>query len=62
MVRVVRKPAAGTREAWKLKDKDLRLVPLPSEAVNVLTELQFEAGDGQVYVFVNSKGPLLESA
>ena len=56
MVRVVRKPAAGTTEAWTPKDKGMRSVPLPSEAVNVLTELQFEAADGQVYVFVNSKG------
>jgi len=57
MVRVVRKPAAGTTEAWTPKDKDMRSVPLPSEAVNVLTKLQLEAGIGHVYVFVNSKGP-----
>ncbi len=57
VVRVVRKPATGTTEAWTPKDKDMRLVPLPGEAVNVLPELQLEAGDGQVLVFVNSKGP-----
>lgn len=56
-VRVVCKRAVGTREAWSPKDKDLRVVPLPSDAVNVLTEMQLAAGDGQVLVFVNSKGP-----
>ncbi len=40
-----------------LKDKDLRLVPLPAQAVNVLTELQLAAADGQQYVVVNGNGP-----
>lgn len=57
MVRVVRKPAFGTTEAWCPKDKDMRLVPLPVEALNVLTELQLGAGVGQTYVVVNGKGP-----
>ncbi len=56
-VRVVRKPATGTTKAWCPKDKDLRLVPLPAQAVNVLTELQLAAGDGQQYVVVNGNGP-----
>lgn len=60
VVRVVRKPAARTTEAWTPKDKDMRLVPLPSEAVNVLTELQCDAADGKAYVFVNSKGSAAE--
>ena len=56
-VRVVCKPAAGTTEARTPKDKNMRSVPLPSEAVNVLTKLQLEAVIGHLYVFVNSKGP-----
>jgi integrase len=39
------------------KDKDMRVVPLTRETVNILTQLQSIARDGQVYVFVNSKGP-----
>ncbi|MBI1826020.1 MAG: tyrosine-type recombinase/integrase [Planctomycetes bacterium] len=35
----------------------MRLVPLPSDAVNVLTELQLGAVEGQPYVVVNGKGP-----
>jgi len=53
---VVRKLASQTRTAWMPKDKDMRVVPLPSLAVNVLTELQVEAADGQEYVFVISRG------
>lgn len=57
LVRVARKPAEGRTEAWTPKDKDMRLVPLPSTAVNVLTELQLAAPEGQAYVLVNGKGP-----
>lgn len=57
LVCVVRKPASGTTTAWTPKDMDMRLVPLPAQAVNVLTELQVDATKGQAYVFVNGKGP-----
>lgn len=57
LVRVARKPAAATNEAWSPKDKDLRIVPLPNEAVSVLAELQLAAAEGQAYVVVNGKGP-----
>lgn len=57
LVRVVRKPADGEVESWVPKDKDLRVVPMPSEAINALTVLQMEAADGQKYVFVVGKGP-----
>lgn len=57
LVRVVRKPASGVTEAWCPKDKDMRLVPLPDEAANVLSELQVAAVEGQTYVVVNGKGP-----
>lgn len=57
LVRVVRKPAGGVAEAWSPKDKDMRIVPLPDEAVNVLTELQLASEEGQAYVVVNGKGP-----
>jgi len=35
----------------------MRIVPLPSVAVNALTELQLAAADGQEYMVVNGKGP-----
>jgi integrase len=57
MLRVVRKHAAAGKIAWTPKDKDMRVVPLTRETVNILTQLQSIARDGQVYVFVNSKGP-----
>jgi integrase len=56
-VRVVRKDASEHRAAWTPKDKDMRILPLPTLAVNVLAELQLAAADGQEYVFVNGKGP-----
>jgi len=57
LVRVVRKPGGDATVAWCPKDKDMRVVPLPAEALNVLTELQLAATDGQRYVVVNAKGP-----
>lgn len=54
---IVRKDASEHRAAWTPKDKDMRIVPLPSLAVSVLAELQLVAADGQEYVFVNGKGP-----
>lgn len=56
-LRVVRKSGEGGVESWTPKDKDLRLVPLPSDAINALTAAQMEATDGQKYVFVVAKGP-----
>ncbi len=56
-IRVVRKDASEHRFAWTPKDKDMRIVPLPSLGVSVLVELQLTAADGQEYVFVNGKGP-----
>ena len=47
----------GDKLAWTPKDKDKRIIHLPREASKILTELQCVAGEGQVYVFVNSKGP-----
>ena len=54
---VVRKNASEHCAAWTPKDKDIRIVPLPDQAVSVLVELQIAASDGQEYVFVNGKGP-----
>jgi len=42
---------------WMPKDKDMRLVPLPRPGANILAKLQMTANEGQLYVFVNSKGP-----
>ena len=54
---IVRKGASEHRAAWMPKDKDMRVVPLPSLGESVLAELQLGAADGQEYVFVNGKGP-----
>ena len=56
-VRVVRKTASDRRAAWTPKDKDMRIVPLPSLGVSILVRLELAAADGQEYVFVNSRGP-----
>lgn len=56
-LRVVRKSAEDDVESWTPKDKDLRIVPIPSGAINVLAEAQMQAVDGQKYVFVIRKGP-----
>jgi integrase len=56
-IRIARKNASEHRVAWSPKDKDMRVVPLPSLCASVLAESQLAATDGQEYVFVNSKGP-----
>jgi integrase len=56
-VRVVRKTSSGERLAWTPKDKDMRVVPLPSQAVSVFADLQLTAAAEQEYVFVCGKGP-----
>ena len=56
-LRVVRKRAMAGRAEWTPKDKDMRVLPMSAEIVNVLTNLHSEAKEGQVYVFVNAKGP-----
>ncbi|UCC29073.1 MAG: hypothetical protein JSU86_12815 [Phycisphaerales bacterium] len=37
----------------------MRIVPLPNQAVSILTEVQLSAADRQEYAFVNSKGPTM---
>ena len=56
MLRVVRKRGEVGKSDWTPKDKDMRLIPVPKEAINVLVELQASAEEGQAYVFVNRKG------
>jgi integrase len=56
MLKVVRKHAASGTKAWMPKDKDMRVVPLSRGVVNILTQLQNAAKDGQLYVFVNGRG------
>jgi integrase len=55
-IRIVRKDASEHRAAWTPKDKDMRVLPLPDQAVSMLVELQLAAADGQEYMFVNGKG------
>jgi len=56
-LRIVRKrPMVGQAE-WTPKDKNMRVLPLSAEVMNVLTNLHSTAEEGQVYVFVNTKGP-----
>ncbi len=52
VVRVVAKRGKAGAEDWMPKDKDMRILPMPRPVTNVLTKVQAEAGDGQVYVFV----------
>jgi integrase len=56
-LRVVRKRAMVGKAEWTPKDKDMRVLHMPVEIMNVLTNLHGEAEEGQVYVFVNAKGP-----
>ena len=57
MLRVVRKRGEVGKSDWSPKDKDMRMVPLPEEAISILLELQVSAEEGRIYVLVNSKGP-----
>ncbi len=56
-VQVVAKHGQEDTCDWTPKDKDARVVPVPRQAMNLLTELQLTATEGQVYVFVIAKGP-----
>ena len=56
-LRVLDKPDRGGMHKWTPKDKDPRVIPVPTEAVGLLTALYAIARDRQTYVFVNSKGP-----
>ncbi|UCC29329.1 MAG: site-specific integrase [Phycisphaerales bacterium] len=56
-VRVVAKHGQEHTRDWVPKDKDARVVPVPRLVMNVLTELQLGAAEGQVYVLVIGKGP-----
>jgi len=56
MLCVVRKRGEVGKSDWTPKDKDMRLIPVPKEAINILAELQALAEEGQVYVFLNRKG------
>ncbi|MHC4984489.1 MAG: tyrosine-type recombinase/integrase, partial [Planctomycetota bacterium] len=56
-IRIVRKSATECRSPWMPKDKEMRVLPLPDQAVSVLVGLQVTAADGQEYVLVTHKGP-----
>jgi len=56
LLRVVGKCGCKGTVDWSPKDKDLRVVPLPESVINILTGLQAQAVEGQVYIFVNGKG------
>lgn len=57
-VRVVAKRGATT-EDWMPKDKDMRVLPLPSPVAKELATLRLAAGPQPVYVFVYQQGPHL---
>ena len=42
---------------WTPKDKDMRILPVPAPAINLLTKLQLAPSAGQMYLFVLGKGP-----
>ena len=58
-IRIARKNTSEYRVTWTPKDKDMRVVPLPSLCASVLAEVQLAAADGQEYVLVNNKGPAM---
>lgn len=56
IVRIVQKRGRKGISDWTPKDKDMRIVPLPSSVVSLLAQLQTAAEEGQVYLFVVGKG------
>jgi integrase len=51
-VHVTRKTASEYVQAWTPKDKELRRIPLPEQAINLLTAWQPLAPEGCPYVFM----------
>lgn len=51
-VHVTRKEARGFVQKWSPKDHELRRIPLPPQAIDLLTKLQAEAPDQCPYVFM----------
>jgi len=49
---VSRKNAAGLVQAWTPKDHQMRMIPLPSQTVNLLAAWQSVASEGCPYVFM----------
>jgi integrase len=56
-LRVVAKRGEAEMLDWSPKDKDMRVLPIPAPAINLLTKLQLDPTAGQVYLFVRGKGP-----
>jgi integrase len=50
---VARKDASGLVQAWTPKDHEMRSIPLPEQAVNLLTQWQSAAPVGCPYVFMD---------
>jgi integrase len=56
-LRVVAKRGEADMLDWSPKDKDMRILPVPAPAINLLTKLQLDPSAGGVYLFVIGKGP-----
>lgn len=56
-LRVVAKRGEADMLDWSPKDKDMRILPVPTPAINLLTKLQLDPSAGEVYLFVLGKGP-----
>lgn len=56
-LRVVAKRGEAELPDWSPKDKDMRVLPVPTPAINLLTKLQLDPSAGGVYLFVIGKGP-----
>ena len=51
-IRIVGKEADGSVAEWEPKNHDGRLLPIPSEVMRLLAEIQAECAEGCPYVFV----------
>ena len=56
-LRIIAKRGETDALDWTPKDKDMRILPVPAPAIDLLTKLQLDPSAGQVYLFVLGKGP-----
>ena len=54
-LRIISKPETAGIGAWRPKDYDSRVVPIPTHSVDLLTRLHAIADEGAVFVFLSPK-------
>ena len=52
---VTRRDAIGFIQKWTLKDHEVRSIPLPKQAIDLLTALQAAAPEKCPYVFMDAE-------